>query len=100
MKCFYSRTAAVVALYLARYTGQYECNEGGVTGTVVQYAPNAPKGHRSILYMTIDKGHKDKGHKALCPLSTSDRLLIQNFEIDLFSCHAFASRPQTHSHGA
>ena len=40
----------------------------------VQYAPNAPKGHRSILYrryMIIDKGHKDKGHKAfrLCPQS-------------------------------
>ena len=35
----------------------------------VQYAPNAPKGHRSILYMIIDKGHTDKGHKALCPLS-------------------------------
>ena len=27
----------------------------------VQYAPNAPKGHKSILYMIIDKGHKDKG---------------------------------------
>ncbi len=38
----------------------------------VQYAPNAPKGHRSILYMII----LNKGHKALCPLCFVKTILL------------------------
>eukprot|EP01043_Picozoa_sp_COSAG02_P064208 COSAG02_NODE_9315_length_2258_cov_2.237610_1_plen_109_part_00 len=39
----------------------------GVAGMLrVQYAPSAPNGHRSILYITIDTGHK----ASLCPVST------------------------------
>ena len=48
----------------------------------VQYAPNAPKGRRSILYMIIDKGHKDKGHKVLCPLSEELRVDPQHDYVD------------------
>eukprot|EP01044_Picomonas_judraskeda_P005821 COSAG03_NODE_563_length_6926_cov_121.943899_5_plen_83_part_00 len=70
IKCFYSRTAALLhCTYLGTLGSTNAMKEVLLELLRVQYAPNAPKGHRSILYMIIDKGHKDKGHKALCPLS-------------------------------